>query len=75
MLLFLEYHLVFSLRAYVTKGYRHQGSEVHLRLFTSYLLVKNPRGLEFGFFVLLLFFFQCVKNRKNKCNVTEVQCC
>lgn len=64
MLLFLEYHLVFSLRAYITKGYRHQGSKVHLRLFTSYLLVKNPRGLEFGFFCFASLFFNVLKIEK-----------
>lgn len=52
MLLFSEYHLAFSLRACVTKGYKHQGSKVHLRLFASYLLT-NPSSSAFGFFFFL----------------------
>jgi len=66
MLLFLEYHLAFSLRAYITKGYRHQGSKVHLRLFTSYLLVKNPRSLGFVFFwfCFAFLFFGMLKIEK-----------
>lgn len=65
MLLFLEYHLVFSLRAYVTKGYRHQGSKVHLRLFTPYLLVKNPRGLGFVFAFLFLHVKNAIWQKSN----------
>lgn len=64
MLLFLEYHLVFSLRACMSKGYRHQSSKVHLRLFTSYLLVKNPRGLGFGLFFCFAFLFNVLKIEK-----------
>lgn len=46
--LFSEYHLAFNLRTYVTEGYTDTNvPKCTLRLLTSYLLVKNPRGLRF----------------------------